>query len=134
MTDHPEVPYNVRRTDPPAFDPRGDRQVDPHKWDFEAAYGRLVFRGKGILVGCLVFGTILLGSIWYLGLRQETVLTRALTSTAVEHSTLSESAQQTNCILAMLPEERIQFRNDSRPDAWSRWCWWIQRKSGGPQF
>ncbi len=130
----PDQPYDKRKTDPPGYDPRADRVTNPGLWDWEAAYGKAALRGRGILLGFLVFAGLLLGSVWYLGLRLEGVVTKALANAVSEHGQLAEASAQTNCILTMTSEERIAFRNDLRPDAWSRWCWWIRRdiRGSGP--
>lgn len=127
--EHPH--FKIRKDDPPGSDPRPWRDANPALWDWEAAYGKAALRGRGLLFGFLLFSVLLLGSVWYLGFRLEGVVTSALASSAGEHGQLVEASAQTNCILTMTPEERIAFRNDLRPDAWSRWCWWIRREVRG---
>lgn len=120
--------YEARHGDPPGLDPRPLRHVRPELWDFEAAYGRARIATRGAFVTVVVLAAILLGSIWYLGLRQESVLTAALASTAREHDNIVVSAQQTACILALSQQGKLEgFMQDYGPDAWARYCWWIRR-------
>lgn len=124
-------PFKIRKDDPPGTDPRPRRESNPALWEWEAAYGKAALRGRGLLFGFLFFGALMLASVWYLGLRLEASVGTALSSSMSEHGQLVEASSQTNCILTMTPEERITFRNDLRPDAWSRWCWWIRRDVRG---
>lgn len=123
--------YRTRETDPPGTDPRARRVVDPRFWDFEAAYGKAALRARGWFAAIVTIGALVIVTNFYLGWRVEQVVTKALASSSVEHGTLVDSSRETNCILTMTPEERIQFRGDLRPDAWSRWCWWIRRRTEG---
>lgn len=124
-------PFKIRKDDPPGTDPRPRREPNPALWEWEAAYGKATLRGRGLLFGFLFFGALMLGSVWYLGLRLEASVGNALSGSMSEHGQLVQASSQTNCILTMTPEERILFRNDLRPDAWSRWCWWISRDIRG---
>ena len=125
--------FRTREQDPTGTDPRQMRKIDPSLWDWEAAYGKAAVRGRGILGGLVIMGALLLASNFYLGWRVEKVITEALGTSGAEHRDIVRNGEQITCILALTPEERVQFRQDSRPDAWSRWCWWL-RRSDGPQF
>lgn len=130
----PDRPMHVRQTDAPGHESefRAQRQVDPNLWDWEAAYGKAALRGRGLLLGLLVFGALILVSNFYIGFRIEAVVAAAVKSSGREHDSLVRSAEQTTCILALTPEERLKFREDVRTDAWSRWCWWLRRPEAGP--
>ena len=129
MSDEPQPRYRVRETDPPGIDPRPRRVTDPSLWDWEAAYGKAAVRGRGILGGMIAIGILILVSNFYLGWRVESVVKEALASSGIEHAAIVRNGEQTTCILALTPEERVLFRKDSRADAWSRWCWWLQRRT-----
>ena len=131
-----ELPFKARKDDDPGFDPRPRRETNPALWDWEAAYGKASLRGRGLLLAIVLFGVLIVGTNLYFGWRVETSVRAALASSGHEHREIVTSAQQTTCILALTPEERIRFREDLRPDAWSRWCWWMRRDlpryDGGP--
>lgn len=123
----PELPYRTRRGDDPGLDPRPWREANAALWDWEAAYGKASLRGRSMLLALLVFGVLIVGTNFYFGWRVETSVRAALASSGQEHREIVTSAQQTTCILALTIEERVKFREDLRPDAWSRWCWWLRR-------
>ena len=124
------MPFRTRQGDPPGSDPRPKREPNPALWDWEAAYGKAVFRGRGLLLAIIVFGALIVGTNLYFGWRLETSVRSALASSGHEHREIVRSAEQTTCILALTPDERLRFREDLRPDAWSRWCWWMRRDFG----
>lgn len=126
MPDPP--PVRVRETDPPGSDPRPYRAVNPALWDVEAAYGKAALRARGWFAAIVAVGVLVVVANFYLGWRVEQAVTRALAASGTEHAQLVDTSRETNCILTMTPEERVLFRGDLRPDAWSRWCWWIKRR------
>lgn len=126
----PEPPIRTRQTDPIGYEDhaRGQREINPTLWDWEAAYGKVAFRGRGIMLGVLVIAALLLASIWYLGLRQEATIKQALAAGADEHDQIVQSSQQTTCVLALAQLGRLEaFMKDYSSDAWSKWCWWVPR-------
>lgn len=124
------APYRTRETDPVTMDPRPMRAVQPALWDYEAAFGKAALRGRGI-VGVVIVGVLLVvGSNGYYALRIERAFVAQAESTSGEHRTLIRTGEETACILSMTPEERLAFRDERRPDAWNRWCWWIKRREG----
>lgn len=130
----PDRPLHVRQSDAPGHESefRAQRQVDPNLWEWEAAYGQAALRGRGLLLTVVIFGALIVGTNAYFGWRVENSVRSTLQAAGHEHQEIVRSAEQTTCILALTPEERLKFREDVRMDAWSRWCWWLRRPESGP--
>lgn len=104
-----------RQGDPDDIDVRAMRQIDPAAWDLKLGWGDKSLSVRGIAVVLVIAVAAIVGAnLW-----------SAYQSTG-QHSSITRGQDQVACIMTMTGDERTAFRKDVGPNAFERWCWWLQ--------
>lgn len=121
MTD----PYRTRREDPPEFDPRERREVNPALWDLQLGWGtkRLSVRGLAILV--LLGVTAVIVSNIYAANDLRAVVKEIAHISSAEHKAMAGANERLSCIVSLSPEDRLRLRMNYYHGAFARFCPWM---------
>ncbi len=118
---------HVRQGDPPEFDPRPLRQVDPGLWDLQLGWGNKTLSVRGLAVVVLIALAAIVGSNLYTGSEVRAAISRYADTVSNEHRQQAREDMRTRCVLALSIEQRAALLSDRSLGAWGRACWWLER-------
>jgi hypothetical protein len=107
--------FSKRQGDPDDLDVRPLRVVDPGAWDLKLGWGDKSLSVRGVAIVLVLAVAAIVAANLY----------TAYQSTG-QHNSITHGQDQVACIMTMTTEERTAFRKDVGPNAFERWCWWLQ--------